>query len=341
MKEYKHKNTIIEKSEKFVELLKQNNINAFLLTDTLREYSIKININYDHKLNIFYSPKANRFKATYNEIKDPVIAGIIEEHWNNFNIEYVTKVADQQYYNEMYNSYIHIYVDGSYKNGGYGYGFVVIKDDEVRFKDYGYVSEEIFRRQNNIGGEFFAVLNALKYCKKNNFFDVVIYFDYWGISKFASGVWIPKTESTRYYVEQYKQIGITPVFVKVDAHKSIKWNEYVDLLAKAGSDLDPNKKEFEDEHDVKYEKTYKVTDGFSMFLLKNGIENEILKGKNKYGYRIKIIFENNSNIYFDIYDCKSRNYENPIILNASEEQKNMLLKNYLVFLKNIDTILFD
>ncbi len=336
MSEYKYKNIITEKAEKFSELLKRKEISAIVLKETLREYNIKLCINNDHKLNIYYSPKANRFKIVTKEIKDPVIEGIIEDYWAEFNVDSVTRVADQAYYNETHNTFTHIYVDGSYRNGGYGYGYAVIKNDAVIHKEYGVVKDEVFRRQNNIGGEFVSVLNALTYCKSNNISDVIIYFDYWGIAKFAGGTWKPKTESTITYVQKFNDIGINPVFVKVEAHSSIKWNEYVDLLAKAGSDLDPNKKVFESENSEKYERANKIAESFSTELLLEGIECEILEGKNMYGSRIRVIINEKNTIYFDIYDSKKRKINEPYISNATDEQKNLLITKYSAFLeKNI------
>ena len=328
-----NKNTIIDKAKKFSDFLNTKNFESYVISESLREYNVKISINNLHKGNLYYSPKANRFKLVTGEIKDPVIEGSIEDLWSEFNSETVTKVADQQYFNEVYNNFTHIYVDGSFKNGGYGYGYAVIKNDTVVYKEFGVVEDEVFRTQRNIGGEFVSVLNALNYCKKNKIDNVIIYFDYWGISKFVNGSWKPKSESSETYVLRFKSIGINPVFVKVEAHQSVKWNEYVDYLAKQGSDLDPNKKIYEAEFEIKYREAYDIAEKFSTLLLSEGIENEILVGKNMYGSRIKVNLEAKSNIYFDIYDSNKRKVNEPYISNATSEQKKLLIDKYSEFLK--------
>ncbi len=333
MSVYSNKNIIIDKANKFCKFLNSKNFESYVINETLREYNVKISINNQYKGNLYYSPKANRFKLVTNEIKDPVIEGILEDLWLEFNSESVTYVADQQYFNEVYNNFTHIYVDGSYKNGGFGYGYAVIKNDSVVHKEYGVVDEEVFRTQRNIGGEFVSVISALRYCKKNNIENVIIYFDYWGISKFVNGSWKPKSESSEAYLQRFNEIGINPVFVKVEAHQSVKWNEFVDQLAKQGSDLDPNKKIFESEFEIKNKQANLIAEEFSTYLLAEGIENEVLVGKNLYGSRVKVFFENKSSVYFDIYDSKKRKINDPYISNANNNQKELLLNKYSAFLE--------
>ncbi len=330
-----YKEVLTKKAESFVEYIKNKEIDSYVMHSTLGQYNIKINVFNEHNANIYYSTKANRFKLVINEIKDQLIASIVEELWLEFDTPDVTKVKDQEYFKENFDIFTHIYVDGSYKNGGYGYGFALIKKDDVIYEEYGYVKEEIFRVQNNIGGELLSVIKSLEYCKKNNIKDVIIYFDYWGIFKFATGVWKPKSESTKYYYQKFKEIGLEPVFVKVEAHQNVKWNEYVDNLAKKGSELDPQKVEKQEEIINKNEKIDILAEEFSTLLLLDGIESEVIKGKNSYGSRLKIKWDTQSYTYFDIYDTPKRSINEPYIFNATDEQKQILIDKYHKFLKKL------
>lgn len=330
-----YKELLTNKAKSFVDYLKTKDIESYVMHNSIGQYNIKINVLNEHKANIYYSPKANRFKIVTNEIKDPLIASLIEEFWLEFDTIDLPKVKDQEYFKENYDIFTHIYVDGSYKNGGYGYSFVLIKKDNVIYEEYGYVDDDIFRVQNNVGGELLSVIKSLEYCKKNNIKDIIIYYDYLGIFKFATGVWKPKSESTKYYYKKYKEIGLEPVFVKVEAHKNIKWNEYVDKLAKKGSDLDPQKIEKQEEIVNKNEKIDLLAEEFSTHLLLEGIESEVIKGKNSYGSRIKIKWNNKNITYFDIYNSQKRSISDPYIFNATDEQKSLLIDKYHNFLKKM------
>lgn len=133
---------------------------------------------------------------------------------------------------------IKVYVDGSYLNGAVGYGAVALKEAEVLREFSGPVVAEGAEAARNVTGELVAVGHALKWCQKQGFRRVELYFDYKGIEKWATGAWKakqPLTQRYKAFMEQLQNAGLQVSFRKVKAHSGDYWNEYVDQLAKAGA----------------------------------------------------------------------------------------------------------
>ncbi len=128
------------------------------------------------------------------------------------------------------------YVDGSFNlaTRTYGYGGVLIKDDQVikKFKGRGTNSE--YASMRNVAGEILGSLKAIDHAIKLGYKSIVVYYDYEGIEKWADKLWQARKPGTIEYVEKIdkyrKQINIT--FVKVAAHSGDYYNDMVDKLAK-------------------------------------------------------------------------------------------------------------
>lgn len=137
------------------------------------------------------------------------------------------------------HSVVKAYVDGSYDHSilMYAGGAVILYDG----KEY-YISESDnnpeLASMRNVAGELLGAIRAMEWFE--NHMDqidakkLVIYHDYEGIAKWATGAWKAKKEGTQAYVEIYKQkSSLFPIeFVKVLAHSGDKYNEIADELAK-------------------------------------------------------------------------------------------------------------
>ncbi|MFW6120545.1 MAG: RNase H family protein [Petrotogales bacterium] len=127
---------------------------------------------------------------------------------------------------------IHLYVDGTFINGKTGYGYVIIKNNDVVKYSSGLIKEDSSLR--NVTGEISGVLEGVKYCVEKNFKSVVIHYDYEGLKKWVTGDWKTKKDLTRSYknnmYEYSKKIKI--LWHKEPAHSGITYNELADKLAK-------------------------------------------------------------------------------------------------------------
>jgi len=331
---YKFEQKLKTKATEFIEELKKKSLTASIANETLREYNIKIRIENIHLANLYYSGKKNAYTLVSSEITDIGLKNLVNDMWVEFNNSgyFIDTNNDSAGLFDKSDDSVHVYVDGSYYNNGYGYGFAVIENKELIFQEGATVPLQIFREQNNVGGELYGVLRALEWCKSNNKNRVVIYHDYNGISKFALGEWKARTDPTIYYAQQFPKLTIKPTFVKVAAHTNNKWNDLVDGLAKKGVSLDPLCKIKKEETTEVNFKRSEVASGFADFLVTKGIDAELIEVNNKYAHRVKIKLNSNNKILMDIYDCKRRKIDNPYLINIKGDEKKALLKHYNEYL---------
>jgi len=125
------------------------------------------------------------------------------------------------------------YVDGSYFNHKVGYGAVIIHQNIIRNEMYDLVPKE-FSHSRQVGGELFAVIQVVKWCQKENLTEITIYFDYWGIQKWATGEWKTNIRLTKNYADFIRNSPIQIHWQKVKSHSGNKWNQLADDLAKKG-----------------------------------------------------------------------------------------------------------
>ena len=135
-----------------------------------------------------------------------------------------------------------VYTDGSYNEGIWGAGAVVLAEGQV-IKEISTGGVDEFGSRN-IAGEIQAVVIALRFiykqCVANNTdapeVTVNIYHDYVGLSAWAKGEWKAKKQDSIFYQRTVgaamKYMNI--VFHKVEAHSGVTFNERADELAKAG-----------------------------------------------------------------------------------------------------------
>lgn len=131
------------------------------------------------------------------------------------------------------------YVDGSYDHSirMYAGGAVILFAGE----EY-HISEsnnlEAMATMRNVAGELLGAVRAMEWYNdhlaETKAEKLVIYHDYEGIAKWATGAWKANKEGTKEYVEIFHgfQDKFPIEFVKVAAHTGDKYNEIADQLAK-------------------------------------------------------------------------------------------------------------
>lgn len=130
------------------------------------------------------------------------------------------------------------FVDGSYSSDvdgeeRYGYGAVLItKESEVCLS--GSYDNMDYMTSRNVAGEIEGVKNAIQWAIENKKREIIVYYDYEGIEKWAKKEWKTNKDLTigysKFYDEKSKYIKVQ--FRHVKAHSGIYYNEKADELAK-------------------------------------------------------------------------------------------------------------
>lgn len=133
-------------------------------------------------------------------------------------------------------TFLTAYVDGSFDQslGRYAFGCILLVPDgrELRISGSGDNPESLAIR--NVAGEMLGAMHAVKWAAANGYKDLVIFYDYEGIEKWATGVWRTKNPLTQKYAEYMRNSGsrVCVSFRKVRAHTGDYYNEQVDKLAR-------------------------------------------------------------------------------------------------------------
>ncbi|HDX9541509.1 MULTISPECIES: viroplasmin family protein [Bacillus] len=128
------------------------------------------------------------------------------------------------------------FVDGSYdaSSQAYGYGVVLINKDKDIEKITGSDNDKDYVESRNVAGEIEGVKTAITHAVGKGYEKVVIFYDYEGIEKWATGSWNAKVATSKEYVHFIRDMErcIDIEFNKVKAHSGIEYNELADELAK-------------------------------------------------------------------------------------------------------------
>ena len=139
------------------------------------------------------------------------------------------------------NDIYEFYVDGSFNPNKnlVGYGVVLIKNGEIILRDLGSSHPREDTHSRNVLGEIKGAIKAMDIAVSNGLDDIIIYYDYLGIEKWAKGEWRAGIDISRYYVEVFKERSryVNIKFVKVKAHSGNHMNEEADRLSKIASDI--------------------------------------------------------------------------------------------------------
>ena len=260
---YKFQDELLGASEKFIRLLKEEGIDAAVIENSFRDYTVRLSISDGHKpsgkINIYYSPKKDSYSLGMHALKDKSVIPKLEECWNS---KFLASDGSTGQGHE-------IYVDGSFQNDSAGYGAVILRDGQMIVELSGSVPDTLVQGTRNIAGELAAAEKAIEWCQENSVGEVSIFYDYRGIEKWATREWKTNAPLTRRYAEFVRDCGVQIHWHKVDGHTGNRWNERADVLAKNGiASLSPKPGADELENEAK---------GFMGFLEIHGYEVE-LKG---------------------------------------------------------------
>ncbi|MGL4561085.1 MAG: RNase H family protein [Brevinema sp.] len=209
-----------EQSERFIEFLHKQNIDATLDDDTFRDYNVKIKL-LGVSCILYHKPSKQTFSIGCHHISDQLLQEKIQKLWYQFLFP-----EDQE------TSAICAYVDGSCMHGKIGWGLVVVERNEVIYQEKGIVplSEEEGSRQ--IAGEIYAVLHALEYAQTSKHKSLTVFYDYKGLEMWATRQWKAVSSIAQFYVTELMKYHISIIWKKIIAHTGHIFNEQADRLAK-------------------------------------------------------------------------------------------------------------
>jgi len=93
------------------------------------------------------------------------------------------------------------YVDGAYRDGGVGYGFIIFDRSTVLAERSEPVPKGIWADSRQVGGELLATMAVLAWCDDRGVREITVFYDYEGIRAWATGKWRAKKELTQTYVK--------------------------------------------------------------------------------------------------------------------------------------------
>ncbi|ONI40515.1 hypothetical protein AN639_00020 [Candidatus Epulonipiscium fishelsonii] len=126
------------------------------------------------------------------------------------------------------------YVDGSFNKvtKEFSYGAVIFwQDNEYKFGEK--FNDTELAQMHNVAGEIAGSCKAMKFAIEHNISKLIIYHDYEGISKWATGAWKANKYGTKAYKKFSEEVRKKVIleFVKVKGHSGDKYNDLADRLA--------------------------------------------------------------------------------------------------------------
>jgi len=186
------------------------------------EYCVTLEISKNNfvigNMKIYYSPNKKSYKYVFK----------IDDEKKCEEIKTILSLNVPEIYK---NKGYEIDVDGSYQNCRTGYGAIIRKDGKIVKELNGIVKETDVDGSRQVAGELKAAMEAVKWCNENSVKDIIIYYDYDGVRKWAKREWKAKKPVTKEYAEFMKDVKINMHWVKIKSHTGIYWNEQADKLA--------------------------------------------------------------------------------------------------------------
>lgn len=133
------------------------------------------------------------------------------------------------------------YVDGSYDvvTHRFSYGTVILIDENNEKQFSKMFNDPSLAKMRNVAGEIKGCEFAISYALEHQWETIDIYYDYYGIEKWALGEWKRNLPETQAYYE-FCQDALSKMkirFVKVKGHSGDRYNDLADALAKQALNL--------------------------------------------------------------------------------------------------------
>lgn len=121
------------------------------------------------------------------------------------------------------NKEVKIYSDGASRGnpGPAAYGFIFIKDNEVNYKESGFIG-----KKTNNQAEYIAVLNALKKARERKFSKIKYFSDSQLLVKQLNGEWNVRDKNLKKY---YDKINELIREIDVDFSHVNRENRYIEI----------------------------------------------------------------------------------------------------------------
>jgi ribonuclease HI len=304
-----------DQAEKFILALTADGISGSIAPDGFRDYLVKISITRGQKLfghiNIYYNPNKQSFSLKTHELGDKSIGPVIEAAWARHFYAKMTSSPHSDNTGHTAPWEYEAYVDGSYTDGLVGYGTLILKAGKVVFEIGGTVQDATLLDMRQVGGELQAVYTAIDWCKNNHVQGVSIYYDYEGIERWATGSWKANNPATQAYSTSMRDCGIQIAWNKVKSHSGNSWNEYVDRLAKQGSQ---SSKTVSTNADDQLTNILQKAQDFIALLKNEEITATVVGIMN--GQFVRILIQPRGQL--DIYCTRRRSPDNPYLANFIE-----------------------
>lgn len=126
---------------------------------------------------------------------------------------------------------LHVYVDGSNKDGQYSWAFAVYQHGKEIHADYGVGEDADMASMNNVAGEISGASKAVEWAVETDQ-QIVIYHDFQGIASWVTREWRAKNRFTQAYGAFMREHLKHFTLVKVKGHVGVEGNERADELAK-------------------------------------------------------------------------------------------------------------
>jgi ribonuclease HI len=231
---YSNEHEIRRGADICIQALSDKGYSAFLLGDSLREYSIKIALVAEQPLGniiVYYSPKKKKYSLVTSELSFPGVADKISDICLPLLNSVLSFEPPQIEEPTQITRIPELYVDGSYRNGQTAYAFALVQENQVTHSANGLMKAEDVNGTHQIAGELEAIIQGLEWCKKHQIREVRICHDLINSQKWATGEFKANNPVTRKYVKYIQQTPVHIRWKKVLAHSGVHFNELVDRLA--------------------------------------------------------------------------------------------------------------
>jgi ribonuclease HI len=304
---YLYEDELRQKAERLVQVLTEAGIEASSVPGSFRDYTVKVSVGRSGRnfgnVNLYYSPKKDLFSLKTNELRDQGIVPELEAYWERLDQSEASVLTPASGAPGC-----QAYVDGSYLDGGIGYGVVILQQGKAVAELSGPVEDGALQGMRQVGGELQAVYKAVKWCQANDVHDVSIYYDYEGIEKWATGAWRGNNPATQAYAAQMSNPPIEIHWQKVRSHSGDRWNERADELAKQGARPATPGLEAEQVQDPLAALSARV-EGFVQVLKQHGVNSAYQGILNNQFARVAIAPSG----YVDVYNTRRRPPSQPYL----------------------------